>query len=96
MPGKSKHKKYRYSSSNSQKSVQATASTAGTSQTRTGTPVDSKPQSASVKSASSATRVAPAQYTPDQFNYVSTELKVAGTLSAVLLVVIVALYFVFR
>jgi hypothetical protein len=94
MPGKSKRKKLRYSSSNQSRTVQTPAATTTTPPTRAGNPIASKPQSVPVKSSPSASRAATAQYTPDQFKYVSTELKVAGTLSAIILVVIVALYFI--
>ncbi len=93
MPGKSKRKKIRYSSSNQSRAVQTPAATT-TPPTRAGTPIASKPLSVPVKSSPSASRAATAQYTPDQFKYVGTELKVAGTLSAIILVVIIALYFI--
>ncbi len=93
MPGKSKRKKLRYSSSNQSRTVQTP--TANTSPpTRAGTPIASKPQSVPVKSSPSVPRAATAQYTPDQFKYVGTELKVAGTLCAIILVIIIALYFI--
>ena len=76
--------------------MQTPAATTSTPPSSAGTPVASKLQSVPVKSSPSASRAATAQYTPDQFKYVGTELKVAGTLSAVILVVIIALYFILR
>ena len=94
MPGKSKRKKLRYSSSNQSRTVQTPAATTNQPPTRTGTPIASKPSTTPLKSSQSVSRAATAQYTPDQFKYVGTELKVAGTLSVIILVVIIALYFI--
>jgi len=49
-----------------------------------------------IKPSLATAKAAVAQYTADQFKYVGTELRVAGTLSAVLLVLIIALYFILR
>ena len=91
MPGKSKHKKQRLSSGNQSRMVQTRAATVTPASNVT--PMASKPLPTPVKS-SAPSRAAAAQYDPDQFKYVGTELKVAGTLSAIILVVIIALYFV--
>jgi hypothetical protein len=93
MPGKSKHKKFRYSASNQNKAAQTPVATT-TPQTGAGTSVASKPQPTPSKLSPSTSKAAIAHYTPDQFKYVGTELKVAGTLSVIILVVIIALYFV--
>jgi hypothetical protein len=92
MPGKSKRKKLRYSSSNQIRAGQTATTT--TPLTGAGTPITSKPQSVPFKATASASRAATAQYTPDQFKYVGTELKVAGAISAIILVIIIALYFI--
>ena len=94
MPGKSKRKKMRFSSSNPNKVTQKPSVTAAT--LSTGARVVNKPSSVPVKSSPSASRAAVAQYAPDQFKYVGTELRIAGILSLIILAIIVALYFVLR
>ncbi len=84
MSKKSNHKKFKYSSSKK----------ANTLQTPTAGQAVSKPLAASVKTAVSSGKQAGAQYLPDQFKYVGTELKMSGALAAVILIVIVVLSFI--
>ena len=92
MPNKSKRKKFKYSSSgNPNKVAQKPTVT-----TVTSSPVVSRPSAPPMKSSPSSPRAAAAQYAPDQFKYVGTELRFAGILSAIILIIIVALYFVLR
>jgi hypothetical protein len=97
MPGKSKRKKLRYSSSNQSKGVQTPAANAAATTAPppiAGTTTASKPQSTSVKPPPSASKAAGAQYTPDLLKHVGTELKISVALSAFILIVIIILYFV--
>jgi hypothetical protein len=94
MPGKSKRKKMRYASNNQNKMGQTPASTAQS--TVAGTPVANKPQSAPVKSFTAGGKTAAAQLNPEQFKHVGSELRVVGILSAIIIVVIVALFFILR
>lgn len=88
MPGKSKRKKYKYSSVKRTDSSKAFASK--TPQvTATGTPAQSK-------NITAVNKQAVAQNIAGQFKYVGTELKVAGILSAIILIIIIALYLVLR
>ncbi|MDD5287915.1 MAG: hypothetical protein PHY28_02225 [Dehalococcoidales bacterium] len=96
MPGKSKHKKIRYSSSNQARVAKTPAATAATMPAGGSASGINKPSPAPVKPFSSASRAATAQYAPDQFKDVGTELRVAGILSAVILIIIIALYFILR
>jgi len=94
MPGKSKRKKLRYSSNNPNRMGQKPVVKATAQPVGAGTPIASKTPSATVKSSPSASKGTVAQFTADQFKHVGSELKVVGILSAIILVVIIALFFV--
>jgi hypothetical protein len=92
MPGKSKRKKMRYASGNQNKIAQPQVKTTAQA-TVAGAAVAAKPQSVPVKS-SPAGKTMAAQLNPDQFKHVGSELRVVGILSAAIIVVIVALFFI--
>jgi hypothetical protein len=94
MPGKSKRKKMRYASNNQNRMGQIPSATTVQS-TVAGAAITGKPQSPPVKSSPTG-RTAAAQLNPEQFKHVGSELRVLGILSAIIIVVIVALFFILR
>ncbi len=96
MPGKSKHKKFKNSQGRQIRTGQTPAATPNKPPTVAGTSLASKPQFTSGRSSPSAARATAAQFAPDHFKYVGTELRIAGILSGVILVIIIALYFILQ
>jgi hypothetical protein len=92
MPGKSKHKKFKQYPNKRPGDAQASPSTTAPP-TISSSLAPSKPLAPPSKSSGTG-KQAGAQYTLEQFKYVGTELKVAGSLAAVLLIIIIVLYFV--
>ncbi|MBN1643807.1 MAG: hypothetical protein JW856_03185 [Dehalococcoidales bacterium] len=92
MSKKSSYKKFRYSSGKKANVMKApvTEQTAGVG----GMPAGSNSPSTAVKAAGTSGRQAGAQYAPDQFKYVGMELKVAGAIAGIILVIIIVLYFI--
>jgi len=94
MPGKSKRKQLRYATNKQMKTAQTPSAATAAPVSKDGTVVASKPQTPAGKVSGTASKGAPAQYTPDLLKHVGTELKISVALSAFILVVIIVLAFV--
>lgn len=88
MPNKPKSKKFKRTKQLQQKTAYAaTTDNAAGIQTET-------MQKPALKTTPSTTKAAAIQYDPEQFKYVTTELKVAGIISTIIIIIIIALNFI--